>query len=342
MRTSVAHPGANTRLFYMLSNHPNILGGNGGGVSSTVIGGIGLFADGTAAAPSISFLSNQTTGIYRPSSGVVGVAADGFAVARIGRLSAGVGFVQAGGSSGGYVSLADAGAVGLVALGTNQNITLTPSGNGTTANLGGGYFTGSGVMPNGSAGGVEITGSNTAGNVFAFRRGTGAIPLVLQGAGGNALVGTATDSGALLQIGTNTTTSAGGLVFGTDNFLYRSSSTSTTLSNAGAANTLYLNISGANKSSFGSDGTGTYIGCQQSGGSLFLLSSAGTTAVTIDSSLNVAFSGTAITLASSSAKCGFRIPSGAAPSSPTTGDLWYDGTNLKFRDGGTTRTITWV
>ena len=29
-------------------------------------------------------------------------------------------------------------------------------------------------------------------------------------------------------------------------------------------------------------------------------------------------------------------------SSPTNGDLWYDGTNLKFRSGSTTRTLSWT
>lgn len=38
----------------------------------------------------------------------------------------------------------------------------------------------------------------------------------------NVLIGTTTDSGALLQIGTNTTSSAGGMTFGTDVTLYRS------------------------------------------------------------------------------------------------------------------------
>ncbi len=29
-------------------------------------------------------------------------------------------------------------------------------------------------------------------------------------------------------------------------------------------------------------------------------------------------------------------------STPTDGDMWYDGTNLKFRNGGTTQTISWT
>ena len=47
-------------------------------------------------------------------------------------------------------------------------------------------------------------------------------------------------------------------------------------------------------------------------------------------------------VASSTSRATLNIPSGTAPSSPNSGDMWYDGTNLKFRDGGTTRTITWT
>lgn len=52
--------------------------------------------------------------------------------------------------------------------------------------------------------------------------------------------------------------------------------------------------------------------------------------------------GKVATAASSTTRAGLSIPSGAAPSSPVSGDLWYDGTNLKFRDGVTTRTLTWT
>lgn len=48
------------------------------------------------------------------------------------------------------------------------------------------------------------------------------------------------------------------------------------------------------------------------------------------------------TPASTTAAASVRIRSGTAPTSPNSGDLWYDGTNLKFRDGSTTRTITWT
>lgn len=50
-----------------------------------------------------------------------------------------------------------------------------------------------------------------------------------------------------------------------------------------------------------------------------------------------------LTPASTTARASLRVPSGTAPTTPVAGDLWFDGTNLKFRDaGGTTRTLTWT
>lgn len=46
--------------------------------------------------------------------------------------------------------------------------------------------------------------------------------------------------------------------------------------------------------------------------------------------------------AATTARPSILMPSGTAPTSPADGDFWYDGTNLKFRNGGTSRTITWV
>lgn len=53
-------------------------GGSGGGAasfSSLTVTGQGLFADGTAALPSIAFAAQPSTGIYRPTSGRVGFSA---------------------------------------------------------------------------------------------------------------------------------------------------------------------------------------------------------------------------------------------------------------------------
>lgn len=44
--------------------------------------------------------------------------------------------------------------------------------------------------------------------------------------------------------------------------------------------------------------------------------------------------------AATTAAASLRLRSGTAPSSPNDGDIWYDGTNLKIRVGGTTKTVT--
>jgi hypothetical protein len=47
--------------------------------------------------------------------------------------------------------------------------------------------------------------------------------------------------------------------------------------------------------------------------------------------------------ASTTARASMRIRAGVAPTVPNDGDLWYNGTNLCFRDGtGTTRTLSWT
>jgi hypothetical protein len=55
---------------------------------------------------------------------------------------------------------------------------------------------------------------------------------------------------------------------------------------------------------------------------------------------NLYVGGILVTAASASGSVGLRISSGTAPSSPSDGDLWYDGTNLKFRVGASTKTFT--
>lgn len=44
--------------------------------------------------------------------------------------------------------------------------------------------------------------------------------------------------------------------------------------------------------------------------------------------------------ASATGGAGFSLLSGTAPTSPVDGDIWYDGTNVKFRVGATTKTFT--
>jgi len=46
--------------------------------------------------------------------------------------------------------------------------------------------------------------------------------------------------------------------------------------------------------------------------------------------------------ACTAARASINIPGGTDPSAPANGDMWFDGTSLKFRAAGVTRTITWA
>lgn len=46
------------------------------------------------------------------------------------------------------------------------------------------------------------------------------------------------------------------------------------------------------------------------------------------------------TTASAASRAGINLPPGSAPTSPLDGDFWYDGTNLKFQVGASTKTVT--
>jgi len=46
--------------------------------------------------------------------------------------------------------------------------------------------------------------------------------------------------------------------------------------------------------------------------------------------------------ASTTSYASLRIPSGVAPTTPNNGDIWFDGTDLKIRTGGVTKTFTIV
>jgi hypothetical protein len=50
--------------------------------------------------------------------------------------------------------------------------------------------------------------------------------------------------------------------------------------------------------------------------------------------------GVSVLAPSTTASATLRVPSGTAPTTPTNGDIWFDGTNLFMRIGGTTKTFT--
>lgn len=82
------------------------------------------------------------------------------------------------------------------------------------------------------------------------------------------------------------------------------------------------------------DGTGDIIEFFAGGAQKVNVATTGLTVVATDYKVTTA--------ASSTVRAGLNLPSGTAPSSPAEGDFWYDGTNLKFRDSTTSRTINWT
>jgi hypothetical protein len=278
---------------------PSVLG-NGGGVAISVIGGTGLFADGTAAAPSIAFASDPDTGFYRGGTNILASAVGG-AVAWSIYATGGSTYFQAANSTGLYAKAV--GEIGLFAGGTNQNITLTPSNDGFVAVGDGAADTrikirsstpyaigvGRGVSPNGFyfLGG---TASATPDLVFSTTAGVETARLTN---GGRFLLGTSSvDSGALLQVGTNTTNSAGGMVFGTDTFLYRSQPGGLILSGTSNA-TFVLSGSSANAQLLQFLQNSVEVGRIgfSSSANLILATGGNVTALTLDATQNATFAG---------------------------------------------------
>ena len=270
---------------YLLNGLPYFPGTN--------IFGTGLFADGTNAAPSISFQSDPDTGLYLDASNTLGIATAGAGTVLF-SSSAGIGKIKAHGTR----------VLALEAGTGNTNITLTPSGTGTVVSTNvnfdvtsslvtaevyctaafsigrggsialGGLVDGSNSSTFAAIAGQKESGVSgaTGGYLGLFTRASGAAmgerARILST--GRFLLGTTTDSGALLQIGTDTIANTGGIVFGTSQFLYRSSASALAFSTASPVFQI-VPSTGTQNGFFtvvNSGGT-TYIGCDNSTGSNF-------------------------------------------------------------------------
>lgn len=281
---------------------PSVLG-SGGGTAYSLIGGTGLFADGTAAAPSISFASDTDTGIYRFGANVLGFSTGGVALWSL-YSSGGSNFLQSTGTNGLYAK--PAGEVGLFAGGSAQNITLTPSTTGQVSHIGLSNFSDTLFFGNSSG----SYGRITWGSALTFQAGAG-LPFTLVSNNGTEVargfangrfgIGTgATDSGALLQIGTNLTTGANGMVFGTDTFLYRGAGGSLHL-NASSNPLIGLAVGESRKGYLFYNSVSNYVEvAAETASSSLRLVSAGTVALTLDASQNAAFASAVSVAASSS------------------------------------------
>ena len=295
----------------MLANNPSVL--TGGGVATNLVNGTGLFANGTVAAPSISFANDTSKGFYFGGSNSTIYATGGARSLNFGPNGA----LYGAESDSQFLSMPSTGAIALTASGTNRNITLTPSGTGGILGQRGGASSGYDLALDNSGGngtyielqtsatrkailGVSsstnglITGSATgdlclrteSGSVLWTVAGATPIKMKLAATTGNLLLGgLTTDGTGVLQLATHTT-SAGGIGFGTDTFLYRSAASTIT---APFFRTLYDLIIGVG-AQLSVDNIATAAGVSlviKTGGS-------NTTALTLDSSQNATFAGIVI------------------------------------------------
>lgn len=164
---------------------------------------------------------------------------------------------------------------------------------GCTGNL---TVSGGSLVLNGGGTGVVYFGAPSNNYLYfdgtdLFTRVGGSDRMVIK-SGGNVLLGTVVNSGALLQIGTNTTNAAGGMIFGTDFNFYRASNFGLALAKSGTK-TLFT-YQDTNYCGFFDvlDGGPNCDGFLFSPGSKLIFAyTNGQLALTIDSSQNVTFAG---------------------------------------------------
>jgi hypothetical protein len=259
------------------------------------------------------------------------------------------------------------GAWAVTANGTNQSITLTPSGTGPVT-IGSGPLTF--TASNGSASassqinfrannGTDTVGMRLSGgtNDFGFSGGTiypgtysfftAASAGLRIAATGNALFGLTTDGTGLIQLATGTT-SAGGITLGDIN-QFRSDVNTLTFNFSGTLSTLKTAENGTSRAQFATNAGDLFIDTLTAGKSITLRSGNQSTALTLDSSQNgsaagkwafngatVSSSTAIITTAGTTSVSSLRIPHGSAPTSPVNGDIWTTTSGLFVRINGVT------
>ncbi len=158
--------------------------------------------------------------------------------------------------------------------------------------------------------------------------------------GGNLLVGTTTDNGSRLQV-TGNGYFSGRVGVGTSN---PQENLHISATNAG------LDIDGTTSSRTYYNRSGAYIwstGLRAGDTKFYIYDERVGERFTIDDSGNVGIINATPTAAldtpaSTTSRATMRIRSGVAPTTPNNGDIWFDGTDLKMRIGGVTKTFTLV
>jgi len=173
-------------------------------------------ANGTAANPSLSFASDQDTGLYRIGANNIGVAVNGAKVLDVGTGGLVVDSIAANATTALTLSGGSSGASITLRAGGTDNILLTPSSGGGVL----GYI----QVPTSTAVRPTFVGSST--NSGIFFPGGGAVAFTLSGTesarfsgSSNLLIGGTTDitgSGGLKVFGTtaSTNTTSGALIIG--------------------------------------------------------------------------------------------------------------------------------
>jgi hypothetical protein len=219
---------------------------------------------GEIAVSSSTASSSTTTGALVVTGGV-GV---GGAINAAGNLTVSGGTIT-GGTSG----------LSLASGGTNQKITLTPSGNGFAEIVGGSLAVATFIKGGGFAQGVSLgtTGSVPFVQGYASNTFGSFANLTLQPSGSNVLIGTTTDTGYKL------------VVKGSSNDQMQVDAAS-----GSRYTSLYWSNAGTNKATAFFDNTNTefVVGTLTAGHQMVLRSGGNTTALTLDSSQNATFAGT--------------------------------------------------
>jgi hypothetical protein len=150
---------------------------NGSGVLSWVNaitgGSTGLFANGSVSAPSVSFTSATSSGMYRPASGVVGFTSGGVDSMRLNYVASAVNYasISPSVSSGAVV-------YGVAGSDTNVDLKLSPKGTGNTVVGNGNLYSSSGQIyssAQSSAAATPLTFDTNSGNTMVWTNNTAAL-----------------------------------------------------------------------------------------------------------------------------------------------------------------------
>jgi putative sterol carrier protein len=234
---------------------------------------------------------------------------------------------------------------GLGAVGKMSSIS-NPAGIITSSNT---------YLYNGTAGDIAIYNAFATGKI-KFSAGAVTTPQMTLTAAGRLLLGTTTESSFLLDV--NGTARVSGdmtvsknqnagtrfdvinTISGTGSYAeYRiqTGTGSASLGKFSGTTTAYKFIS-ANDSYFSNFANGdiAFLNDFATGNIKFAAGGSSTAHLTIESTGKVSYA------ASTTAKAQINLASGTAPTSPVNGDIWFDGTDLKMRIGGVTKTFTLV